>query len=367
VFVRDLSAQRQAEEQVRFQASLLRNVRDSVIATDLAGRVEYWNAGAEEIFGYTAEEMQGRTLDVLYPDQDPAQLANDLRGILGGADHIGDWLGRRKDGSGVWVDVKTSVLQDATGRAVGFLGVAKDITERKLAELARDGSHQGLRDLTGRLQQAREQERAVMARRIHDELGQVLTALAMDVAWLETRVGGRTRSPALGDKCRTMASQIEQAIGRVRTLATELRPAVLDDLGLVPAIEWEIQRFAERTGVACEVDLPAPPPTLDADRATDVFRILQEALTNVMRHARAGRVRVRLRVGAKRLELEVRDDGRGIGPTQAADRRALGLLGMRERALRWGGDVDVRSEPEGGTCVRLTLPLGRRLAIAEAG
>jgi two-component system sensor histidine kinase UhpB len=267
------------------------------------------------------------------------------------------------------VDATTSVLQDAAGRPVGFLGVAKDITERKRAEFARDGSNRGLRDLTGRLQQAREQERAVMARRIHDELGQVLTALAMDVAWLETRVAGqgRTRSPALSDKCRTMAGQIEQAIGRVRTLATELRPAVLDDLGLGPAIEWEIQQFAQRTGVGCEVDLPAPPPSLDAERATDVFRILQEALTNVARHARAASVRVRLWTGPKRLELEVRDDGRGIAAGEASDRRALGLLGMRERALRWGGDVTVRSRPEGGTCVRLTLPLGRPPAAAEAG
>jgi two-component system sensor histidine kinase UhpB len=364
-FVRDVSPQRRADEQLRFQASILRNVRDSVIATDLAGRVEYWNAGAEEIFGYGAEEMLGRTVDVLYPEEDRARLAADLAHILAGEDQIGDWLGRRKDGRAVWVDVKTSLLRDAGGRAVGFLGVAKDITERKRAELQLDGSHQGLRDLTGRLQRVREQERAVMARRIHDELGQVLTALAMDVAWLEARLGARL--PSLSNKCRTMAGQIEQAIGRVRTLATELRPAVLDDLGLVPAIEWEIQQFTLRTGVECALDLPAPAPALDSERATDVFRILQEALTNVARHAGAGRVEVRLWAGARRLELEVRDDGRGIGSAEAADRRSLGLLGMRERALRWGGAVEVGPRHGGGTCVKLTLPLGERGEFAEAG
>jgi two-component system sensor histidine kinase UhpB len=364
-FVRDVSQQRRADEQLRFQATILRNVGDSVIATDLTGRVQYWNAGAEEIFGYRAEEMLGRTVDVLYPDEDPARLADDLARILAGEPHIGDWLGRRKDGQAVWVDVKTSLLRDAGGRAVGFLGVAKDITERKRAELLLDGSHQGLRDLTGRLQRAREQERAVIARRIHDELGQVLTALAMDVAWLEARLGARL--PPLSDKCRAMAGQIEQAIGRVRTLATELRPAVLDDLGLVPAIEWEIQQFTLRTGVECALDLPAQPPVLDSERATDVFRILQEALTNVARHAGARRVEVRLWADPRRLELEVRDDGRGIGSAEAADRRSLGLLGMRERALRWGGGMEVGPRHGGGTCVRLTVPLRGSGALAEAG
>jgi two-component system sensor histidine kinase UhpB len=364
-FMRDLSERHRAEEQLRFQASILHHVRDCVIATDLSGRVEYWNAGAEAIFGYGAQEMHGRTVGILYEEEDPARLAADLARLLEGEDRIGDWLGRRKDGTAVWVDVKMSVLRDAAGRAVAILAVAKDITERKRAELLLDGSHQGLRDLTTRLQRVREQERAVMARRIHDELGQVLTALALDVAWLEARLGARV--PALADKCRTMAGQIEQAIGRVRTLATELRPAVLDDLGLVPAIEWEIQQFNLRTGVECTLDLPTPLPPLDNERATDVFRILQEALTNVVRHAGARRVEVRLRGAPHRLELEVRDDGRGILAEQATDRHSLGLLGMRERALRWDGAVEVGPQANGGTCVRLILPLNRRIPIAEAG
>jgi two-component system sensor histidine kinase UhpB len=362
VVARDISERRRADERLRFQASILRNVRDSVIATDLTGRVEYWNAGAEAVFGYPAEEMMGRTLDPLYPEGDPSI---DLARILEDEEYLGDWLGRRKDGSEVWVNVHTTVLRDGAGRAVGFLGVAKDITARKRAELVRDGSHQGLRDLAGRLQRVREQERAVMARRIHDELGQVLTALAMDVAWLEARLEGRP--PLLGEKCRTMAIQIEQAIDRVRTLATELRPAVLDDLGLVPAIEWELQQFALRTGVLCDLDLPAPSRALDSERATDVFRILQEALTNVVRHAGAQRVAVRLWAGPHRLELDVRDDGRGIAPEATTDRHSLGLLGMRERALRWGGEVEVGPDPGGGTCVRLRLPLGERGSLAEAG
>jgi signal transduction histidine kinase len=158
-----------------------------------------------------------------------------------------------------------------------------------------------------------------------------------------------------------MAAIIEGTIGRVRTLATELRPAVLDDLGLLAAIEWETQQFARRTGIACTLELPATLPPLDADRSTDLFRILQEALTNVVRHAAAQHVDVQVRETPAELVLGVSDDGRGIGTAEATSPRSLGLLGMRERALLWNGTVDVRARPQGGTAVTVLLPLvGKR-------
>lgn len=228
------------------------------------------------------------------------------------------------------------------------------MVNRRVEVAALQESEEQLRDLSSRLRQARESERADIARRIHDELGQVLTALRLDVAWLEARLPPAERP--LHEKCGAMAKLIENTIGRVRTLATELRPAVLD-LGLPAAIEWETQEFSRRSGIPCALHLPAEPVELDADRATDLFRIVQEALTNVARHAQARHVDVSLSVGRGQLVLRVTDDGRGITPDAAADPRALGLLGMRERALLWGGVVEVRAGSAGGTGVTVRLPL----------
>jgi signal transduction histidine kinase len=306
--------------------------------------------------------MVGRSVAMLYADGDSHRLPLDLQRIQDGEDSSGEWLRRRKDGTTVWIDSKRVVLRDPRGEAIGILGVAKDITERKRADEALQVTHARLRDFAGRMRSVREQERALMARQIHDELGQVLTALGMDVAWLEARLP--TNDRPLVEKCRAMAALIEGTIGRVRTLATELRPAVLDDLGLLAAIEWETQQFTRRTGIACALELPATLPPLDADRSTDLFRILQEALTNVVRHAAARHVDVQVRVTPAELVLVVGDDGRGIEEAEASSPRSLGLLGMRERALLWNGAVQVRTRPQGGTAVTVRLPLaGKRGAL----
>jgi PAS domain S-box-containing protein len=356
---KDITERKVTEDRLRFQSTILSNVRDSVIVTDLSGRVQFWNTGAEAVFGYTAEEIVGRSVAILYEDGDSYPV--DLQRIQDGEVSSGEWQRRRKDGTTVWIDSKRVVLRDPRGQAIGILGVSKEITERKQADEALRATHERLRDFAGRMRSVREQERTLMARQIHDELGQVLTALGMDVAWLEARLPAQDQP--LVEKCRAMAAIIEGTIGRVRTLATELRPAVLDDLGLLAAIEWETQQFARRTGIACTLDLPATLSPLDADRSTDLFRILQEALTNVVRHAAAQHVDVQVRETPAELVLGVSDDGRGIATAEATSPRSLGLLGMRERALLWNGSVDVRARPQGGTSVIVQLPLaGKRSA-----
>jgi PAS domain S-box-containing protein len=352
-FVRDLSERKRAEALERFQSTILKNVHDSVIAVDLQGHVRYWNQGAEALYGYSAAEMLGRTMQVVLPDGESMEA--DLRRILKAGEANEDVRRRRKDGSPLWVESRRSVMRDERGDQVGVLSVAKDMTERRRVTAALEDSQRQLRSLADRLRKVREEERASIARQIHDEMGQVLTALRLDVAWLEARLPKEQQS--LLDKCGTMAKLIEATIGRVRTLATELRPAVLDDLGLPAAIEWETKAFARRSGLRCDLDLPADLTGLDSERATDLFRILQEALTNVARHAKARRVDVRLRVEAGDVVLRVADDGRGITPGEVADPRSLGLLGMRERALLWNGAVEVAAGSAGGTCLTVRLPL----------
>jgi len=348
----------------RLQSRILENVHDSVILVDLRGQVQYWNQGAEALYGYRAAEILGRSIGAVLPEGEA--VAPDLERVLAAGDASEEAARRHKDGTTLWVETRRSVMHDTAGVVVGVLGVAKDVTQRHRVAAELERSRAQLRNLAGRLRKAREDERTLIARQIHDEMGQVLTALRLDVAWLEARVSREQTS--LLDKCATMARLIEATIGQIRMLATQLRPAVLDDLGLAAAIEWETQEFGRRTGIPCSPHLRAGLAGLDPERAIDLFRILQEALTNVARHARAKHVEVRvgvMRKGKKReLVLQVEDDGRGIRPEEAADARSLGLLGMRERALLWSGGVEVRARREGGTRVTVSLPLPGKAASA---
>jgi signal transduction histidine kinase len=227
------------------------------------------------------------------------------------------------------------------------------IENARLFEEVRAGREQ-LRDLTSYLQTAREEERAYIAREIHDEFGQSLTALKMDLAWLTKRLPADR--PLLAEKASTMSGLIDSTIQTVRRVATQLRPGLLDDLGLTAAIEWQAQELAERTGINCELYLGDEDIVLDRDLATAVFRIFQETLTNVARHAEATEVQVELEEGPDELVLIVRDNGKGITPGQVSDPHSLGLIGMRERARSWDGAVTFQSIPGQGTTVTVRMP-----------
>jgi PAS domain S-box-containing protein len=219
---------------------------------------------------------------------------------------------------------------------------------------AEHAARQQLSDLTSYLQKAREEERAYIAREIHDEFGQALTALKMDLSWLAKRLPAD--EPSLTEKANAMSDLIDDTIQMVRHVATELRPGLLDDLGLAAAIEWQTQEFAERTEIDCELYVSDEEIALDRDLATAVFRIFQETLTNVARHAQATEVYVELEVSSDELMLVVHDNGRGIAEGQVAGPGSLGLMGMQERARSWGGDITFEGVPGQGTTVTVRVP-----------
>ncbi|MFW6115661.1 MAG: PAS domain-containing protein, partial [Chloroflexota bacterium] len=221
---------------------------------------------------------------------------------------------------------------------------------------AERAARQQLRRLAGYLQDALEQERTHIAREIHDELGQMMTALKMDLSWLADRLP--RDMPELLRRARRMSGALDSCLQAVRRVSTELRPGVLDDLGLPAAIEWQAEEFTERTGIRCQLHLDQAGESLDRPRATALFRILQEALTNVSRHADASQVRIRLQVDPDTATLTVQDDGRGVTPEQLADSQSLGLIGMQERARALGGDVSFEGCPDEGTTV--TARISRR-------
>jgi PAS domain S-box-containing protein len=219
---------------------------------------------------------------------------------------------------------------------------------------AERSAHEQLRHLASHLRDAREQERKRVAREIHDELGQSLTALKFDISRLARQLP--EGEPVLRERVAAMAALIDGSIHTVQRVSTELRPGLLDDLGLAAAIEWQVEEFAERTGIRCDLHLSEEDVRLESDMATALFRILQETLTNVARHAGANEVQVELAVDPREVVLKVRDDGRGITESEISSTQALGLLGMRERARTLGGEVTFEGVRGQGTTVTVRIP-----------
>jgi signal transduction histidine kinase len=216
-------------------------------------------------------------------------------------------------------------------------------------------SREQLRNLTVYLQSRLEQERTNIAREIHDELAQALTALKMDISWIDHRLPSDAQS--LSEKTKSMDKLIDSTIHTVKRISAELRPGVLDDLGLVAAIEWQAEEFQNRTGISCKITVDPPDLTVDQDRSTAIFRIFQETLTNVTRHARASRVSVNLKERGRKLTLRVRDNGTGITEEKINAPQSFGLIGIRERVHPWGGKVSVKGTPGKGTTVTVNIGL----------
>jgi signal transduction histidine kinase len=236
--------------------------------------------------------------------------------------------------------------------------------ERKRAEAQLRESHEQLRALSAHLQRVREEERTRIAREVHDELGQALTGLKLDLSRLAGKAPRTGNSQA--DKIKSLVNRVNCTIQTVRRIATELRPGILDNLGLVAAIEWQAAEFESRSGLKCSVQADAEMPNLDPELNTAFFRIFQETLTNVIRHARATRLEVRLSKEADRIVLTICDNGRGISDAEISNTRSIGLRGMRERAALIGGQVSIRGSPGNGTTVIVQIPFQGAQDIAPA-
>lgn len=267
-----------------------------------------------------------------------------------------------KEGRVLWFQNFVRVISENDEQPGDLIGVMIDITRQKNAEEQLSKSHDQLRALTAHLQSVREDERIKIARDLHDELGQVLAALKMDLALLNQRLGSSAKvpRPKLVREIASMCGMVDRTIQAVRRIITELRPAVLDHLDFNDAIEWQTQEFQSRAGIACEFHSNLRSIKLERTTATILFRIFQETITNVQWHSKASHVRIALEEKDGRLNLEVHDNGRGITEGEISEAKSFGILGIRERALLLGGEVHIFGAPGQGTTVRVQVPLVQR-------
>ncbi len=389
----DGSAQAAAEQAVKqseqsFQL-LIHGVKDyAIIMMDPAGKILSWNDGAERLKGYKSEEIIGKNYSVFFTAEDRNDRKPEMqlrKAADAGQSEDEGWL-VRKDGWAFWANTVITPLRDDQGRLYAFAKITRDMTERRereesirmlnehlegriearTAELVqlnealqsevrdRKNAEEQLRALAARQERVREDERTRLAREIHDALGQMCTALKMDIAWIAKRLPKDEKR--LVDKSDAALKLVGDLIKSLRRLSTELRPSTLDALGLVASIEWQAQQFEVHTGIRCQLFLPEKDLVLDKERSTAIFRIFQETLTNVARHAGATTVQTSLVAGDSKIALITHDNGAGFDIAAAERQGSLGLLGMKERAHLLGGDFKISSSPGKGTTVVVHIP-----------
>ncbi len=358
--MQDITERKEAERELREQDERIRLILDStadgIITIDRAGIVQSVNAAVKRIFGYDADEVVGQNIKLLMPS--PYHEEHD--GYLERYHRTGEARilniereveGRRKDGTSFPLAIRVRKM----GSARSYVGSVQDITDRKEAENHLRRSREQLRALNTRLRSVREEEQKALALELHDEIGQAMTALQLDLHSLREADLDRDTVEARLDAMMALSTTVIEA---GRRISARLRPSVLDDLGLAAVVESLASDFKERTGTACTLEAQGADSPVRGDVSTAFFRILQEVLTNVIRHAEASSVVIRLDLSGDPPTLDVVDNGRGITQEEIDFPTSLGLLGMKERATAVGGTVEFGAGDDGGTVVRIAIPRG---------
>jgi len=353
-----LVAEERSEASQARLAAIVDSAMDAIITVDAAHNVVLFNRAAEQVFRCRRDQAIGAPLDRFIPQRFRAGH----RGHIEQFGNTGATSRRMGDVTTLWAlrsdgeefPIEASISQAGEPGQRYYTVILRDITLRKQHEDALKRQQQELRELSARVLEAREEEKTRIARELHDELGQLLTALKMDLTWLRERLQDRE----LVKKADEMGEMLDKTVGSTRRISADLRPLMLDDLGLADAAGWLVDDFGKRSGVRCEFKLAGNGALENVSKAvaTAVYRALQESLTNIARHAGAKHAWVILAAEDGVVHFEVEDDGRGIAPEDLAKARSLGLKGMRERVTYLGGSLEIARVPRGGTRVRARMP-----------
>ncbi len=350
-------AERALHESEEKYRNLVERANDGIVIIQ-DGIMKYLNPRLAEMGGYTVQESTGTPFtDYLHPAERHIVIDRYNQRLSGeNVEPIYETVLKRKDGSAINVEINASIIS-YEGRPADLV-LVRDITERKHTEEQLRASRQQLRSLSDHLQSVREEERTNLARDIHDELGQLLTALKIDLSRLAKEFPPDQESSL--EKTRSMSKLVDMTIQKVKSISAELRPSLLDDFGLVAAMEWQVGEFQKLTGIRIEISIKPDDIVLDSDRSTVLFRIFQELLTNVARHADATKVKASLIEEADKIVLTLKDNGRGITNEQISNPRSFGLLGIRERVRSWQGEFKTSGIPSKGTTAVVIIPLANK-------
>lgn len=360
--IKDITERKKSEIELReseYKYKMLFNsANDAVFVTQLSTEKTYGdfievNEIACKRLGYSKEEFLLLSPSAIVSPHCIDEFNKNLDKLLNEGHVIYDLTHRAKDKKLIPVEISSHLF--LLNDKLTVLSIARDITERKLAEEKLKKTSKRIRDLAVHLQSIREEERGLIAREIHDELGQTLTVLKIQISLLANKL--RDDQQVLKEKINQIAGLIDDTVENVQRISAKLRPGVLDELGLVAAIEWQVDEFEKLTGLKTSLVISKDEISLDKNKSTAIFRIFQEALTNIARHSQADRVSVSLQTDASKVYLEVKDNGKGISQEQIKDLRSLGILGMKERAYVFGGEVYIEGILGKGTEVKAEIPI----------
>ncbi len=357
ILYHDVTKAKQAEEEIQkqqqFSAFIINSLPGIFYLYDRDGNFLQWNKNFQEISEYSAEEIKHMHPLDFFEDTEKQLLAERIGKAF--EDKLADVEAH------FYTKSKKKIPYYFNGHVFSMngkdylMGVGIDITERKAAEKSLIESENELRRLNTHLQTVREEERTAISREIHDELGQQLTAIKMDAYWLSKKIDHLNQTQL--DKINSMLLLIDNTVKTVRRISTDLRPGILDDLGLLAALEWQATEFEKRTGIRNLFSTNINELNLDKNKTIGIFRIYQEALTNIMRHAEASLVETSIIVDKGKLQFKIKDNGKGFNPDTVKIKQTLGLTGIRERANMLGTDINIISSLQNGTEIILTLDL----------
>lgn len=353
---REVEERKRVEKSLRSLEKAIETMQLGVTICDSKGKIVYTNPADARMHGYEVDELIGKDASLFAPQEIRRPVT--LEEINRNGNLVRESVNIRKDGSTFPVNLISDIVADASGEPVGIVTACEDITERKRTDNELEESREQLRNLALHLQTAREGERVRIARNIHDELGQILSVFKLDLLWISKRL--RSDQKPLTGKIEEVSALVDNAIDSVQRISSDLRPTLLDDVGLVAGMEWQAGEFSKRTGIECNVSFEPEEISLDDNISVDIFRIFQEALTNVVRHAEATRIDVSLKVDKGRLYLEIRDNGKGIEEKEISGPRSFGLMGMRERVYSWGGELRISGAQGKGTTLIVDLPIDEK-------
>jgi len=345
-------ALRKSEEQFR---RIVETAQEGIWLYDENFRTIFVNKKMCEIVNYSQEEMIGKKSFDFMEDLDTESVAEAMKLQKKGINEIIELRFKTGGGRHIWASLSASSFLDEQGNYLGGLAMVTDVTRRKQIAEELQQSYKDIRELASHLQNIREEERIQIARDIHDELGQQLTGLKMDVSWLSSKLS--VKNEAIEEKIKGMTELLDEAVRSVRRISANLRPSILDDLGLEAALEWQSQEIQKRFGILINFNSQFPEIELPEGVATGLFRVYQEALTNAVRHANAHTINSKLLLTSNKIVLEINDDGKGMDMKTATRKKSFGLLGIKERIFVMNGKYEIKSEPGKGTSLSVVVPL----------